>query len=186
METWRGQTFIIQCISLRGNRFGRLFDTGSAYGKTKGRGSTLNRKRKGGLEGDGVSPGNLHRIYQWCDVSPEWGAPKMSINVASSTFLPIILCWLRGRKAYAHVIFHNSSSNSLVFSPTPSARTPKCTHTSNLTHITSKCNQFILYRRYANLPNSDQSPAYAHAHNSSKILDSMRDNPMARGQTACS
>lgn len=51
-EIGRGQTFIIQCISFRGNHFGRLFDTGSAYGNNEGRGSALNRKKKGGLEGD--------------------------------------------------------------------------------------------------------------------------------------
>lgn len=51
METQRGQTFIIQCISLRGNRFGRLFDTGSAYGKNEGRGKLAKKEEKGRVGG---------------------------------------------------------------------------------------------------------------------------------------
>lgn len=92
--------------------------------KTRAEGSALKRRRKGG---DRVSPGNLHRIYQRHDASPEWGTPKRRINAPCSTFLDSLPA-VRGRKACAHVIFHNSMSHSSVFSPTPSARTPPNRH----------------------------------------------------------
>jgi len=128
-ETRSGQTLITQCISLRGNGFGRLFDTGSSYGKSQGRASALKRRRKGGLEGGGVSPGNLHRIYQGFQTEEKPALLHTSTHDS-----------LQEEGRPAHMSYFTIACHIPPFSPPPlqHVHLNTHTHTSDLTHIPSE------------------------------------------------